>query len=218
MKTIQSILILAIFAALALSITSKTNKNKKINKSRKSKSRKSNKAKSKSKQDSPKAYDLKNHFGTSPIDSKYGPENNYVNHVESNLDTYLPQKFAKDNNVDKYLEFKPYPGFENKFNPHHIKSGDFTNVAPSARDVISPEITGPKIHVQAEMEYPSHVRVPTFFGFKKDLKQIHAYDKLEGRIISDNVVMEHPVYGYKDKVIVIFLFLICFYYYFTLFL
>jgi hypothetical protein len=202
MKTIQSIIILAIFATMALSVSSI--KNKKITKSKKSKkSKKSNKAKCKTGQNSPKAYDLKNHFGTSPFDSKYGPENNYVNHVENNLDTYLPQKFAKDNNVAKYLDFKPYTGYENKLNPHHIKSGDFTNIAPSAKDLVNPEITGPKIHVQAEMEYPSHVRVPTFFGFKKDLKEVHAYDKLEGRIISDNVVMNHPVYGYKDKVIIL---------------
>jgi hypothetical protein len=196
MKSIKLILLLTILAFVIVNIICKINK-KKITKS---KSHTKKIKKTNNKQNSPKALDLKNHFGTSSIDSKYGPENNYVDHVERNLDIYLPQKFAKNNNVDKYLEFKPYAGYEQKLNPHHIKSGDFTNIAPSASKLIDPEITGPKIHVQAEMEYPSHVRVPSFFGFKKDLKEVHAYDKLEGRIISDNVVMNHPVYGYKDKV------------------
>jgi len=213
MKTIQSILILAIFATLALSIATKTNKNNKTNKS-KSKKIKKTKSKSKSKQfNSPKALDLKNHFGTSPVDSNYGPALNYVDHVERNPDIYAPQQFAKNNNVDKYLDFKPYPGYENRFNPHHIKSGDFKNIAPSASKVINPEITGPKIHVQAEMEYPSHVKVPSFYGFSKDMKDIHAYDKLEGRIIKDKVVMNHPVYGYKDKVIFFFLLILIFFIY-----
>jgi hypothetical protein len=190
MKTIQLILLLTIFAILALSVTTKTHKNKKITK----------KAHKSKQWNSPKALDLKNHFGTSPVESNYGPTNDYVDHVERNPDIYSPQKFAKNNNVDKFLDFKPYPGYEGKFNPHHIKSGDFKNIAPSASKVINPEITGPKIHMQSEMEYPSHVKVPSFYGFSKDLKEIHAYDKLEGRIIKDKVVMNHPIYGYKDKV------------------
>ena len=198
MKTIQLILLLTIFAALALSVSAKTTK-KKVTKSKAKKAKKTN-SKSKKQFGSPKALDLKNHFGTSPVDSNYGPELNYANHVEINPEIYAPQQFAKNNNVDKYLDFKPYPGYEGKFNPHHIKSGDFKNIAPSASKVINPEITGPKIHTQAEMEYPSHVKVPSFYGFSKDLKDIHAYDKLEGRIIKDKVVMNHPVYGYKDKV------------------
>lgn len=196
MKTTKTILFFLILAIVLVNIITKTHKTKKVKKTNTK-----NLKKSHSKQfNSPKALDLKNHFGTSPVDSKYGPENNYVDHVERNPDIYLPQKFAKNNNVDKYLDFKPYDGYEHKFNPHHIKAGDFTNIAPSATSVISPEITGPKVHMQAELEYPSHVKVPSFYGFSKDYKDIHAYDKLEGRIIQDKVVMNHPVYGYKDKV------------------
>ena len=203
MKTITQILLLTILAILVLSVITKANKNK-------NRSKKTLKKNKKSKQyNSPKALDLKNHFGTSPVDSNYGPKLDYSNHVESNPDIYFPQKFAKNNNVDRYLDFKPYPGYEKRFNPHNIKSGDFTNIAPSASSVINPEITGPKIHLQAELEYPSHVRVPSFYGFSKEMKDIHAYDKLEGRIIKDQVVMNHPVYGYKDKV-KFFLFLILF--------
>lgn len=197
MKTIKFILLFTIIAILVINIVSKAKKAK----SKSKKITKSKKSKTKSKQyNTPKSLDLKNHFGTSPVDSNYGPEQNYVDHVERNPDIYLPQKFAKNNNVDKYLEFKKYPGYEHRFNPHHIKSGDFQNIAPSASKVINPEITGPKIHIQAEMEYPSHTKVPSFYGFSKSHKEINAYDKLEGRIIKDKVVMNHPVYGYKDKV------------------
>jgi hypothetical protein len=195
MKTIKSILLLTIIAIILVNVITKTHK-KKVTKTKSKKT-----LKSKSRQfDSPKALDLKNHFGTSPVGSQYGPEQNYVDHVERNPEIYAPQQFAKNNNVEKYLDFKPYPGYEGKFNPHHIKSGDFKNIAPAASRVINPEIAGPKIHTQAEMEYPSHVKVPSFYGFSKGVKDIHAYDKLEGRIIKDKVVMNTPQYGYKDKV------------------
>ncbi len=188
MKTIHFLLVLTILAVLDHSVNSKSKKSKK----------KVNKHRSK---ETPKGLELKNHFGTPNVGSPYGPTTDYADHVERNPDVYSPQRFAKTNNVADALKFKPYPGYEHKFNPHHIKSGDFTNVAASASKIIDPEITGPKVHLQAEIEYPSNVKVPTFYGFKKDFKNISAYDRAEGRIIQDKVLMNHPVYGHEDRVI-----------------
>jgi len=188
MKTIYLILILTIIVLLGNTVNSKNKKAKKKNSKHKSK-------------ETPKGLDLKNHYGTANVGSPYGPTTDYADHVERNPDVYTPQRFAKNNNVADALKFRPYPGYENKLNPHQIKSGDFTNIAPSASQVVNPEITGPKVHMQAEVEYPSNVKVPTFYGFKKEFKNIAAYDRLEGKLMQDKVVMNHPIYGYDDKVI-----------------
>jgi hypothetical protein len=148
----------------------------------------------------PKAIDLSNHFGAPQIGSPYGPSTSYDDYVERNPDVFTPQRFTGNKNIEKALEFKPYPGWENKLNPHQVKSGDFTNVAPSASRVINPEITGPKLHLQAEISYPSHVKTPTFYGFKKEMVPVAAYDKVERRIIHDKVVINKPQYGWEDKV------------------
>lgn len=148
----------------------------------------------------PNAMDLKNHFGETTGTNLYGTPHSYADYVENNKEVFVPQFFTKAKDVVNSLEFKPYPGYQNKLNPHHVKSGDFTNVAPNAEKVIDPEITGPKIHLQTEVNYPAHVKVPTFYGFKKELQPVVAYDKVEGRIVEDKVLINKPVYGYEDKV------------------
>jgi hypothetical protein len=193
MKTIHFILFITIFAYFEYTVESKNKKAKK----------KATKSKNKG---TPKGLDLKNHYGSANIGSPYGPTTDYADYVERNPDTYTPQRFAKTNHVADTLKFNPYPGYESKLNPHHIKSGDFKNIAPSASKVIDPEITGPKVHLQAEVEYPSNVKVPTFYGFKKEFKDIAAFDKLDGKIVHDKVLMNHPVYGYTDKVNISFSF------------
>ncbi len=191
MKTIYLFLILAIIALLNNSINAKAKSKNSNKKSRKSKVKKQ----------TPKGLDLRNHYGTPNVGSQYGPAIDYSNHVESNPDVYTPQRFAKTNNVADELKFKPYPGYQLKLNPHKIKSGDFTNIAPSASSVINPEITGPKVHLQAEIEYPSNVKVPNFYGFKNEFKDVSAYDRLDNQIVEDRVLVNHPIYGYGDKVI-----------------
>jgi hypothetical protein len=147
----------------------------------------------------PKAVDLHDHYGAPNVGSGYGPETDYSDYVQRNPEVFTPHKFTGWKNVDKFMDFKPYLGYENKLNPHHIKSGEFTNVAPSANNVINPEITGPKLHVQAEVNYPSHVKVPTFYGFRKEYHPVAAYDRLEGKIVDDHVLLTKPWYGWEDK-------------------
>lgn len=148
----------------------------------------------------PKAVDLANHYGGPQIDSRYGPSTSAEEHVENNLEVFAPQRFNKWQNVQKELEFKPYPGWENKLNPHQIKSGDLTNVAPSSSKLVTPQITGPKLHVQTEVNYPSQVKLPTFYGFKKEYQPVTAYDREEGKIVHDNIILNKPIYGWEDGV------------------
>ena len=185
MKTIKRVIISLVVVCLIASTLSKTHKNKKTQ------------AKSRY---TPKATDLKNHFGGSFVGSPYGPETSYESHVENNPEIYTPMRYQKWKNIEKTLEFKSFPGYENKLSPHHVKSGDFTNIAPSAEGIISPQITGPKLHVQSEITYPSHVKKPTFYGYKKEFQPVTAYDRQDGRIIHDNVIVIKPQYGFEDRV------------------
>ena len=128
----------------------------------------------------PNASDLKNHFGGPTIVTPDGSKTGAEEYVEANPEVFIPQKYDGVQKIRKTLNFKPYPGFENKFNPHPVKSGDFTNIAPSASNIINPEITGPKLHLQTEISYPAHVKMPTFYGFRKEYHPVTAYDKVEG--------------------------------------
>jgi hypothetical protein len=148
----------------------------------------------------PKAIDLHDHYGASNVGSPYGKSNTYEEYVEKNPEVFTPHKYNNWKKIENSRKFKPYPGWEEKFNPHHIKSGDFTNIAPSAEKIINPEITGPKISFQGEINYPSHVKVPTFYGYKRDFQNVAAYDRVDGKIIEDNVVVTKPIYGWEDKV------------------
>merc|ERR1712070_1206530 len=107
--------------------------------------------------DTPKAIGLKNHFGAGTVDSPYGPKtDNIAHYVEQNPETFTPMKYAKGNaQIEEAIKFRKElsPGYEHQLTPHVIKSGDFTNMAPSASTVISPAITGPKMKVSADITY-----------------------------------------------------------------
>ncbi len=148
----------------------------------------------------PKGIELRNHFGAPNVGSPYGASTSYDDYVQSNPEVFTPQRYQGWKNIENARKFKPYPGWEQKLNPHHIKSGDFTNVAPSAEKIVNPEITGPKLQVQGEIEYPSHVKVPSFYGYKREYQNVAAYDREDGKIIEDKVIVTKPVYGWEDKV------------------
>jgi len=96
--------------------------------------------------DTPKAINLKNHFGASTVGSPYGPKSdNIAQYVAANPETFTPMKYAKGNQqIDKAMKFRKdgLPGYENMLVPHVVKSGEFSNMAPSASTIISPAITG----------------------------------------------------------------------------
>lgn len=141
----------------------------------------------------PKAVNLQNHYGGPSIGSQYGPEGDpFAQYVEANPDTFLPMKTDGKKHIEKQLKFRPYPGEDNKFNPSPIKSGDMTNIAPSAEKIITPEIATPKLNVQTQVIYPAAVALPTFKGMKKEFHDVTAYDKEERKIVHDKVLIEHP--------------------------
>lgn len=198
MKTLKNLIIIFIVLKILVSlVVSKSKKSHKSHKSHKSyKSHHTNKN-----FPTPKALDLQNHFGLPEVGSPYGVETSMAENVERNPEVYTPQRFNKWKDVEReFTKFHPFAGWEDKLNPHHIKSGEFKNVAPAASKLVNPEITGPKLHVQAEVIYPAHTKLPTFYGYRKTLQPVTAYDKLERKIINDHVVINKPLYGWEDQV------------------
>jgi len=113
---------------------------------------------------------------------------------------FLPFKTGGRNKIREQLKFRPYPGYQNKLVPTQIKSGDMTNIAPSASKIITAEIAGPKLDVKAEVRYPATVRIPTFKGMKKEFLNVSAYDKETGRIVHDKVLVNRPNYVMETSV------------------
>jgi hypothetical protein len=94
----------------------------------------------------PQAIDLHNHFGAGTIGSPYGPKTDVIaQYVAANPETFTPMKYAAGNaQIDEAMKFRKdgLPGYENMLVPHVVKSGEFTNMAPSASTIISPKLTG----------------------------------------------------------------------------
>ena len=157
-------------------------------------------SKKKFKKHVPHATDLANHFGGPTISTPDGSHTGAEDYVEANPEVFIPQKYDGVQKLRKSLEFHPSSGLESKTNTHPVRSGDFTNIAPSASKVITPEVAGPKLHLETEISYPAQVKMPTFYGFRKEYHPVTAYDKVEGKIIHDEVLLNKPLYGYEDKV------------------
>lgn len=165
---------------------------------------KTKKSKSKKSRDTPKGHDLRNHYGTPNIQNQYGPQDDALaKHVLANPDVFS-NPFMKQHAVERLMhknDFKPYPGYEVKMNPHYVKAGEYLNVAPSATHEVNPEITGPKLHIDGEMEYPMAVKLPTFQGFAREYHPITAYDTHTGEIVDSTALINRPIYGTENRVV-----------------
>ena len=141
----------------------------------------------------PQGLKLKNHFGLPSVENKYGPKtDNIAQYVEANPETFVPMMYSGNAAIKKSLEFKPYPGYETKLSPHQIKSGDMTNLAPSASRIISPKIAPPILEIKSQLHYPAAVAYPTFTGMKKEWHPVTAFNKETGEIVHDKVLVSYP--------------------------
>jgi hypothetical protein len=142
--------------------------------------------------DTPKAVDLSNHYGTRPIGGIYANQNQNAEYIESHVEDFLPQNNPPFKKAVKQLEFKPYPGYENKMNPSSVKSGEFTNVAAGANELVSPAIAEPKLRVDASVTYSAAAEVPTYRGMINEFKDVKIYDRETGKIENDRVSVSRP--------------------------
>jgi hypothetical protein len=149
----------------------------------------------------PQGLKLKDHFGLPTVENVYGPKtDNIAQYVEANPETFTPMRYTGNAGIKKSLQFKHYDGYEQKLTPHTIKSGDMTNLAPSASKIISPQIAGPKLQVNTKIQYPAIVGVPTFKGMKKEWHNVTAYNKVTGEIVHDKVLISKPLIVRQDGV------------------
>ena len=107
--------------------------------------------------DTTKAINLKNHFGAPSVENIYGPKSdNIAQYVAANPETFTPMKYAAGNKqIDEAMKFRKdgLPGYEHMLVPHVIKAGEFTNMAPSASTIISPQITGKNRNIIYNIKY-----------------------------------------------------------------
>ena len=153
----------------------------------------------------PKAIALKNHFGHPSVGSPYGAtlHDVYTQIVEGNPDTYMPFKTNGRENILKAAEYRPTAFSSSVLNPHFIRGGEFTNVAPSASKIIRPQIIGPKLKVSANVEYPSTVEVAVFKGMKKEYHDVSALDKKNNRIVHTKALINRPNYVRERKIMTV---------------
>jgi len=105
----------------------------------------------------------------------------------------------EEKKILKAQEYVPTK-FAGVLNPHFIKGGEFTNVAPSASKIIRPQIIGPKLRVKANVEYPSTVEVAVFKGMKKEFHDVSALDMKHNRIIHTKALINRPNYVRERKI------------------
>lgn len=152
--------------------------------------------------ETPRGLHLRNHYGADKLDSPYGPKDDQVSsYVERNSDNFFPfrnlDKREQLENANDYPARGSYPGL----NPSPLKAGRYSNIAPSADHEINPEITGPKLEVTGDYQYPVNAKVPTFYGMSNENKHVLAYDKFTGDIFDDTVHVRQPKMGYENRVI-----------------
>jgi hypothetical protein len=149
----------------------------------------------------PQGINLKNHFGLPSVESVYGPKvDNYAEYVRRNNDTFAAFNSTGKLALERGIQFVPYKGHEKYLNPHVIKAGDLTNIAPSATTLINPATADPKLEVRAKIKSPVLLKVPTFYGLEKDWRAVKAYNKETGQIVNEKVLFEAPKMGYETKI------------------
>ena len=153
----------------------------------------------------PKGVGLKNHYGLPSVGSPYGAtlHDVYTQVVEGNPDTYMPFKTDGRKNILKAAEYRPTQFSSGVLNPHFIRGGEFTNVAPSASKIIRPQIIGPKLKVSANVEYPSTVEVAVFKGMKKEYHDVTALDKKNNKIVHAKALINRPNYVRERKIMTV---------------
>jgi hypothetical protein len=150
----------------------------------------------------PQALALKNHFGGPVVGSQYGCQNDkFAQYIEANPESFIPFKYNGKKKILNAIKFKHYPGYENKLNPDQLKSGDLTNIAPSASKIIIPEYAVSKVNVEAEVNYPAVVALPNFKGIKKRFHPVTVYDKELGAVGHGSVLINTPEMKYEKVVI-----------------
>ena len=128
----------------------------------------------------PKAFNLKNHYGTEPIQNQFGPNpsGDYTLQREGTL-------------VGEAV--KPIKNFTTEINPKAVSSGIFSNTAKEASRIVSVEIAKPKALIDAEVNYETIVHTPVQTGTSVAKKQTTSMDRRSGMITSSAETISKPI-------------------------
>ena len=145
----------------------------------------------------PTAKNLRNHYGTNSLTSKYAGDSNGIDtFIKLNADE-LNTSLQK---VDLKKEFQEIVSINNQMNPYTVKSGQIGNIANSATKLVSPEIKSATLHLVTDVNYPKVVEYAEFKGYKNKVKNVNVLDKKTNRISKQDVLVSEPIYERKRQV------------------
>lgn len=146
----------------------------------------------------PKASNLRNHYGVSGANSIYNNNNRDIeNFIKNNIAEIIPNK----NKIDFAKELNKHSPVNNTFNNSNIKSGSFSNQANSAQKLISPSVAPASLHLKTEVNYPKVVEYSEFKGFKNTVKNVNVLDKKLNEIKKEKVLVSEPIYERQREVV-----------------
>lgn len=146
-----------------------------------------------SERSTPQGLNLRNHYGESSINSKFGAvEDPYSQFIEQNKPTFVPFLNGKTANLH---ELPLNPADKKDYDSNPFKSGSLS-FAPAATEKFQrPEVVGPKYKVKTQAMYPKIVERSVLVG-KESVMNVKAYDKKTGQVINGRVnVSNAPKYS-----------------------
>lgn len=145
----------------------------------------------------PTAKNLRNHYGTDSLTSKYAGD---AAGVETFIDLNADELNTTLQKVDLKKEFDESVSINESMNPYKVKSGQIGNVANSATKLVNPEIKPATLHLVTDVHYPKVVEYAEFKGYKNKVKNVNVLDKQTNRISKQDVLVSEPIYERKRDV------------------
>jgi hypothetical protein len=135
----------------------------------------------------PKAMDLKDHFGSEPVANKYGPK--------PVLGTNLLRE-----GVGPGAGVTPITNFDAMINPTQVVAGDLTNTAHDASRIIDAPLAKPKAEIVTNFTHEALVKTPVHLGNHVEEKTITTMNRMTGAVESKTVTETKPVMGVLNTV------------------
>jgi hypothetical protein len=135
----------------------------------------------------PKAENLSNHYGTEPVDDKYGPK------VSAGFN------LMREGSVPG-APTTPIMNFEKEINPTQVVSGDLTNTSADASKIISAPLAKPKAEIQSTITHEAIVKTPVHLATHVEQKTVTTMNRMTGKVNSKSITTEKPVVGILNTV------------------
>ena len=131
----------------------------------------------------PKALDLDNHFGSEPVQNKYGPQA----HVNQPID--IAREY---DTVDGIRSTTPIRNLHT-LNPKEIIHGNLDNTAYDASLIITPEYASPKAKINTTFVHDAVVNTPVQVATHHETKDVSIMNRVTGEVTNKTITTEKPV-------------------------